>query len=257
MSTFSVSELEAAIEKWKASTGIAPPKWKDKDGFWLGSGYPRGVYFRFCSDGLVAIELKERLASKVAPLASVDHGVQLLDLFLRQGTAFDALPGSDWKTYWNYRPVPANVIDHPERITVEEIDNQSDHELRSAMIDRYGEERYRHDTKLKPTGLIHDLTNVENVIENWRASTGAKVDVVREELWSDDPRNATERIVARSGDREVVFWEPNSRKDYRVDVSVSEGDVTKAGYVSRREEAERLLEVFFGSTADLKNWPLI
>jgi hypothetical protein len=181
--------------------------------------------------------------------------VQLIDLFLRQGCGFEAFPGGDWKSFWRDSPVPAYVIEHPERITVDEIDNQPDRRLRSAMIEQYGVERYWHDTKLKPTGFIHELRHVANVIDNWRASTRTEVEVVREVLCEDDPRNTEEVIIIRSGSRQVVFGEPSVWRDSRVFVSISEGTATKMASVSRREEAERLLDIFLRQRCPFEELP--
>ena len=54
----------------------------------------------------------------------------------------------------------------------------------------------------------------------------------------------------------MLFGEPNVWRGYRVFVSVSEGDVTKTGYVSRREEAERLLDVFLRLHCRFEEVPL-
>jgi hypothetical protein len=255
MTTFSVDELESAIEKWNASTGAATKgPWNRNDGFWLVSE-PRQVHFRLCLDGSVEIELFEGPACKVAPAPSVRQAVQLADLFLRQRCAFDALPGGDWKSSWKGRDVPAAIIDYPERITVEEIDTQPDRCLRTAMIERYGVDRYWHDTKLNPTGFIHESRHIANVIENWRASTGADAEVVREVLCEHDPRNYEEVLIVRSGSRRMLFGEPDVWRDYRVFVSASEGDVRKAGYVSRREEAEHLLDIFLRQQCRFEELP--
>src|SRR5262249_4604912 len=159
-------------------------------------------------------------ACKVAPVLSVHQAVQLVDLFLRQALGFDALPGGEWKSTWRGSPVPVYLIDHPEMITVEAIDSQSDRGLRTAMIQRYGVERYWHDTKLRPTGFIHELRHVANVIDNWRASTSVEVHVVQETLCEGDPRNAEEVLIIRSGSREVLFGEPSVWRDHRVAVSL-------------------------------------
>jgi len=124
MTAYSVGELESAIEKWIFSTEAASKgPWNRYDGFWLVSE-PRQVHFRLFFDGSVEIELFEGLACKVAPLASVHQALQLLDLFLKQRCGLGPLPGSDWKSSWNGNAVPATIIDHPEQITVAEIDSQ-------------------------------------------------------------------------------------------------------------------------------------
>jgi hypothetical protein len=257
MTTFALSELESALEKWQTSTGAARKgPWNRNDGFWLVSE-PRQVHFRLCFRGSVEMELLEGPACKVAPVSSVHQAVQLVDVFLRQRCGFDELPDGDWKSSWKGRDVPATLIDHPERITVEEIDSQPDRGLRTALIERYGVDRYWHDTKRNQTGFIHAAGHVANVVENWRASTGARVEVVREILFlcEGDPRNYEEMLLLRSGSREVLFGEPNVWRDYRVLVRVSEGDIGKVGYVSRREEVERLLDLFLRQQCRLEELP--
>jgi hypothetical protein len=249
MTTVVVDELESAMEKWITSTGAATKgHWNRYDGFWLVSD-PRQAHFRLCFDGSIEIELFEGPAckAKAAPLSSVQQALQLVDVFLRRKCRWDALPGGDWKTSWAGCAVPAAIIEHPERITIEQIDNE-DSASRWAMIAQYGEKRYWRDTRLNPTGFIEESKHIENVIENWRAKTRARITVVRTAVREDDPRNCEEFLVVRLGSRQVHFGEPRllmaSGRTGRVWVSVSEGGVKRTGYLSRREEAEHLLDVF-------------
>jgi hypothetical protein len=255
MTRVAVSELESALERWIGSTQAATKgPWNRHDGFWLVSD-PRQVHFRLCIDAAIEIELLQGRACKAAPVSSVHQALQLIDLFLKQRGGLETLPGTGWKTSWQGSAVPATIIDHPERITIEQIDSEPDDVLRTAMIDQYGVDRYWHDTKRNPTGFIHDSRHIANVIENWRTSTGADVAVVREVLCEDDPRNYEEVVVVRLGAREVLFGEPHAWRSGRVFVSVTEGDVRKAGYLSRREEAERLLEAFLRQHCGLEGLP--
>jgi hypothetical protein len=228
--------------------------WNRNDAFWLVSA-PRQVHFRFGFDGSVEMEVLEGPACKVAPVSSVDRAVEVADLFLRQRCAFDTFSDRNWKATWNGSPVPATIIDHPERITVEAIDSQPHRDVRTAMIESYGAERYWQDTRRNPTGFIHASQHVANAVENWGAATGAEVEVTRETLCEGDPRNYEEILVVRSGPRQVFFGEPSVWPEYRVFVGVSEGDRRKEGYVSRREGAERLLDAFHHRRCRLEPLP--
>jgi hypothetical protein len=256
MPLFTLRMLESAIDNWLSSTAAARKREKRKDGFWLISGN-REVHFRLCADGSFEMELLERPARKVGPVSSVEQAVQLADLFLRQRCGFDALPGGDWKSLWRALwVVPAWVIDHPERITVDGIDNQPDRNVRDAMIELFGEDRYWNAKKLDPTGFIRDLNrDLANVIEQWRAKTGAEVDVARTTLCEGDPRNQEDILDVRSGSREVRFFEAFTWRDTPVDVVISEGDVRRRGHVSRREEAVRLLDHFLRLRCCLEELP--
>lgn len=59
-------------------------------------------------------------------------------------------PAASWSNeyslyYIHGVEVPALVIEHPEQITVDMIDNESDENVRRIMIERYGTERYLKD----------------------------------------------------------------------------------------------------------------
>jgi hypothetical protein len=255
MSTISIRELESALEKWINSTRAATKGyWNRFDGFWLVSE-PYQVHFRLRFDGIVEIELLEGEACKVAPVTTVDQALAIVDDFLRRHTGFASVPGGAWKTLWNGIDVPAQIIDHPESITVEDIDNQPAGNLRTAMIGRYGVQRYWQDAKLKSTGFIHEPRHIENVIEKWRASWTADIQVEHEVVSEDDIRNREELIIVRSGNRHVTFGEPILRQDYRVDVCVSDGNKRKVFMVSRREEVEKLLDLFLRQHCRLEEVP--
>jgi hypothetical protein len=86
--------------------------------------------------------------------------------------------------------------------------------------------------------------DLENVIEQWRAKTGVEVDVGWHTLCEGDPRNEERVLDVQSGSREVSFYEGFTWRNSPVTVIVSEGSVTRTRYVSRREEAVRLLDLF-------------
>jgi hypothetical protein len=238
--------MESALEKWLGANAAATKgPWNRWDGFWLLSE-GRRVHLRFRFDGVIEIALHEGPACKGTPVSGVEEAVRLVDLFLRQGCALAELPGTAWKTFWHDDPIPASMIDHPERMTMEEIDNQSDRRLRDAMIECYGTERYWHEVGLKPTGLIYGSRDIAAAIDHWRASSTREVQVSRETLCEGDPRNEEELLIVRFGSRQAVFGEPSVWQDYRVFVSVSEGNATKRGYISRREEVVRLVDCFLG-----------
>jgi hypothetical protein len=92
--------------------------------------------------------------------------------------------------------------------------------------------------------FILGWSQLAEVIESWRASTGAEVEVVREILREDDPRNYEKVIIIRSASRQVLFGEPKAWRDYPVFVNVSEGSIQKVGYLALREDAEQLLDRF-------------
>jgi hypothetical protein len=176
---------------------------------------------------------------------------------LRQRCGFDALPAGDWKSFWGWgsTTVPATFLDHPDRITVEEIDSQPSRDLRTVMIECYGVGRYWHDTKQNPTGFIHESRHIANAIEHWRESTGVAEEVDRTILCENDPRNYEELLIVRLRSREVAFGEPSVWENYQVFVKLSEGDVATTRYISRREEAERLLDLFLRHQCRIEELP--
>lgn len=57
------------------------------------------------------------------------------------GPAMEFLDG--WKVYaWHGRRVPSEIIEHPERITVRQIEKEPNVEVRRIMMQRYGERKF-------------------------------------------------------------------------------------------------------------------
>jgi len=92
--------------------------------------------------------------------------------------------------------------------------------------------------------FIRGVSQLEEIIESWRASTGAEVEVVRKIGWEDHPTESEEIITIRSASRHVLFGEPKGWRDYPVFVNVSEGSIQMMGYLALREDAEQLLDHF-------------
>lgn len=63
----------------------------------------------------------------------------------------DSGPSHRWRDGWSLYHVhgvrvPANIIEQPESITVQRIENESNAEVRRVMIERYGQSRYLTDS---------------------------------------------------------------------------------------------------------------
>jgi hypothetical protein len=57
----------------------------------------------------------------------------------------------DWKLYhWHGVEVPPYVIERPQEITVQKIDNESNAEIRRVMLERFGQERFLLESGTKP-----------------------------------------------------------------------------------------------------------
>jgi len=181
----------------------------DRDGgFWLVSGL-RQVRFRLCFGGAVIIEFHEGPACKVT---FAGGSIEIEDF-----------------------------LGPPRKVASVSSVHQAVQLANLYLRQRCGLDALPgHD----PRGFILSSRQLAKVIEDWRASTGAEVEVFRKIFCEDDPRNYGEVLVIRSGSRQVVFGEPGVWGGYGVSVQVSEGSIQKRGYVARREDVEELLDLY-------------
>jgi hypothetical protein len=123
-----------------------------------------------------------------------------------------------WGVYcWRGIPVPREVVEHPERITVEEIEQERNADIRRVKIQRYGFDRYVRDARVREVqcdefGILYrrDLASGEPALAFVKViKASPEPDGRREEYVlpvSPNVQTAHDAVASTSGLRVEDYW---------------------------------------------------